>query len=157
MNVNLVPVLGALLLSIAPAVRAQSQTAGTIPNKPDYKLGQVWTTNQGINVTIIAVDEVRRVGRVVHVRLDNIPWQSCGNVHLTRTIEHLAVTEKMMVKSDLVFSKENVDLPPSSIEAYRKWQGQKKREIAKAPLPAVIQAQAYVQVPMICNLLPSQT
>jgi|SRR5215469_1369512 len=156
MKATFVSVL-ALLLATSPQLKAQSQPDGTIPKTIAYRLGQEWTMDQGVTVTILAIENVKKVGRVVHVRIDNIPWQSCGNFHLTRTVEHLALTEKMMLKSGLVFSKENVTLPQSSIEAYRKWQGQKKHEIAKAPLPAVIQAQGYFQSPMICNILPSQT
>lgn len=157
MMANFVPLLGALLLAASPGLKAQSKANGTIPKTKDYKLGQVWTMNQGITVTILTIEDVQKVGRVVHVRVENIPWQSCGDIHLTRTVEHIAVTEKMMAKSDLVLSKENVDLPQSSIEAYRKWQAQKKHEIAKAPLPTVIRAQGYVPGPMICNVVPSQT
>jgi hypothetical protein len=145
-----IPILASLSL------RAQSQPTGTMPKTPDFKLGQVWTMNQAVTVTILAIEEVHKIGKVVHVRVDNIPWQSCGDFHLTRTIEHIAVTEKMLVKSGLVLSKENTDLPPSSIEAYREWQGQKKHEIAKAPLPTLLQAQGF-EPPMICNILPSQT
>jgi hypothetical protein len=52
-------------------------------------------------------------------------------------------------------SKDAVDLPESSIDAYRKWQGQKKHEITKVPLQKAILED--VPGPMICNLLPSQT
>jgi hypothetical protein len=123
---------------------------------PGYKSGQVWVMDQGIAVTILAVEDVHKVGKVVHVRVDKIPFQSCGDVHLTRAIEHLAVTEKMMLKSGLLLSKENADLPESSIEAYRKWQAQKKPEIAKTPLQEAILTLGDVRGPMICNLVPSQ-
>ena len=122
-----------------------------------YKPGQVWAMDQGITVTILAIEDVHKVGKVVHVRVDKIPWQSCGDVHLTKAIEHLAVTEKMMLKSGLAMSKETVDLPESSVDAYRKWQGQKKHEIAKVPLQRAILEGGYVPAPMICNFLPSQT
>src|ERR1039458_7874508 len=104
----------------------------------DYKRGQVWTMSQGISVMILAIEDVHRVGKVVHVRVDKIPFQSCGDIHLTRAIEHLAVTEKMMLKSRLVLSKDNVELPESSIEAYRKWEEKKKHEITKVPLQKAI-------------------
>lgn len=157
MNINTVALIGALLLTTSPGLPAQNQPDSTIPKTTDYKLGQVWTMNEGITVTILAIEDVHKVGRVVHVRVDNIPWQSCGDIHLTRAIEHIAITEKVLVNSGLVLSKDNVALPDSSVEAYRKWQGKKKREIAKAPLPAIIRAQGYVPGPMICNVLPSQT
>jgi hypothetical protein len=64
--------------------------------------------------------------------------------------------EKMMLKSDLVLSKENVILPQSSIDAYRRWQAEKKHEIAKIPLPVVIQTQGFVSGPGICDPVISQ-
>src|SRR5215469_9910666 len=146
--------LGAVLLTGgALSVMAQDQVDKT----PSYKSGQVWIMDQGITVTILAIEDVHKVGRVVHVRVDKIPLQSCGEVHLTRAIEHLAVSEKMMLKSGLVLSKDNVDLPESSVEAYRKWQAQKKREIAKTPLQKAILTMGDAMGPMICNLVPAQT
>jgi hypothetical protein len=151
MKINFVPLVGVLLLAASvPRVTPQNKTA------VDYKAGQVWTMNQGITVTVLAVEDVHRVGKVVHVRVDNIPWQSCGGIHLTRAIEHLAVTEKMMIKSALILSKDNFDLPESSLEAYRKWKGQKKHEVTKVPLQKAILDEGYVP-PGICNFVPSQT
>lgn len=145
----------ATLVVTSLLLTAQSKPDHTIQKMPAFKLGQVWTVDQGITVTILAIDEDRKAGKVIHVRVDNIPWGTCGKFHLTRAIEHIAVTEKMLVSSGLVLSKENVDLPPSSIEAYRTWQAQKKREIAKTPLLRLIQAQS--PGPMICDFLPNQT
>lgn len=157
MKLNMVPLIGMLLFTGSlPSLTAQSQTDSSNPNVVVYKPGQVWTTDQGITVTILAIEDVHRIGKVVHVRVDKIPWQSCGNVNLTRAIEHLAITEKMMRKSGLVMSKDAVDLPESSIDAYRKWQGQKKHEIAKVQLQqAILEKATYPG--MICNFLPSQT
>ena len=146
-----------LLLASLSRITAQTQTNGSDQQSVGYKPGQVWTMNQGIIVTILAVDDVHGAGKVVHVRVDKIPWQSCGEVHLTRAIEHLAVTEKMMLKSDLVLSKESAELPESSIEEYRKWQGQKKHEITKVPLQKAVFGEAPALGPMICNFVPSQT
>jgi hypothetical protein len=63
----------------------------------------------------------------------------------------------MMQKSGLALLKDKVDLPESSMDAYRKWQGQKKHDVAKVPLQKAILSAAYVPGPMICNLVPSQT
>lgn len=155
---NAIFMTGALLLAASLALPAQSQSDGRNPRATDYKLGQVWTMKQGITVTILAIEDVPKVGRVVHVRVDKIPGQSCGDIHLTTTIEHIAVMEKMLVASGLTFSKENVDLQQSSIDAYRKWQGQKqkKREIAKIPLSDLIRMTPQSYGAMICNVLPSQ-
>ena len=57
-----------------------------------------------------------------------------------------------MLKSALVLTRDNADLPESSVEAYRKWQTQKKREIYKVPLQKAILG---ALPPMICNLVPS--
>jgi hypothetical protein len=84
-----------LLLASVPGATAQSQPDSS-PKTVEYKSGQVWTISQGITVKILAVEDVHRVGNVVYVRIDKIPLQSCGDIHLTRTIEHLALTEKMM-------------------------------------------------------------
>lgn len=157
MNLNTVSLTGVLLFTALPSLTAQGQTDSSNATMIVYKPGQVWAMDQDITVTILAIEDVHKVGKVVHVRVDKIPWQSCGDFHLTRAIEHLAVTEKMLLKSGLVMSKDTVDLPESSIDAYRKWQGQKKHEIAKVPLRKAILEEGYVPGPMICNLLPSQT
>jgi hypothetical protein len=155
MKMNLVLLAAVLLLAASvPKVAAQMDAAN--PKAVEYKPGRVWTMNQGITITILAVEDLHRVGKVIHVRLDKIRWQTCGDVHLTIAIEHLAVTEKMMLKSALVLTNENADLPESSVEAYRKWQTQKKHEIAKVPLQKAILDEGIVP-PMICNFVPSQT
>jgi len=123
----------------------------------EYRPGQVWITDQGITVTILAIEDARRVGKVVHVRIDKIPFQSCGDIHLTRAIEHLALTEKMVRKSRLVLSKDDVVLPESSIDAYRKWEEQKKHEVVKVPIQKAILTEGDELGPMICNFVPSET
>jgi hypothetical protein len=158
MKANYVSFSAVIFLAASLSLAGQTKPPdSTIQNPTAFKLGQVWTMGDGVVVTVLAIEDVRKFGRVVHVRLDNVPWQSCGDFHLKRTIEHIAVTEKMLANSGLALSKENADLPQSSIEAYRKWQGQKKHEIVKAPLPILIQAQGSAPGPMICNFVPSQT
>jgi len=73
---NAIFMTGALLLAASLALPAQSQSDGRNPRATDYKLGQVWTMKQGITVTILAIEDVPKVGRVVHVRVDKIPGQS---------------------------------------------------------------------------------
>jgi hypothetical protein len=158
MKPNAVALLGLLLLSTSlPRVTAQSQDEKANSKAPIYKAGQVWTMGRDITVTILATEDVHKIGKVVHVRVDKIPLQSCGEVHLTRAIEHLAVTEKMMLKSGLVLSKDNADLPESSVEAYRKWEEQKKHQVAEVPLQEAIFSHGEVLGPMICNVVPSET
>src|SRR5215469_12387478 len=149
MKLNTVMLMGLFLLSASfPMVTAQTQADNANSKTADYKAGQVWTMGRDITVTILAIEDVHKVGKVVHVRIDKISLQSCGNVHLTRTIDQLAVTEKMMLKSGLVLSKDNVDLPESSVEAYRKWEEQKKHQVAKVPLQEAIMSQGDVLGPM---------
>ena len=114
---NKMALLVVLLLASFPTGMAQSRTENSNLNSVEYMAGQLWTTGQGITVTVLAIEDVHRVGKVVHVRIDKIPYQSCGDIHLTRAIEHIALTEKMMQKSELVLSKDNIDLPESSIDA----------------------------------------
>jgi hypothetical protein len=106
-----------LLQASLPRTAAQDRPDNPNSKTMEYKSGQVWKTSRGVTVTILAVEDVRRTGKVVHVRVDNIPLQSCGDVHLTRAIAHLAFTEKMMRKSQLDLSKNDADLPESSIDA----------------------------------------
>jgi len=122
-----------LVLASLPKAMAQSQQDNSNPKTVEYQPGQLWVTDQGITVTILAIQDVHKGGRVVHVRVDKIPFQSCGDVHLTRTIEHLALTDKVLRKSGLALSKDKVALPESSIDAYRRWEEQKKQEIIKVP------------------------
>src|SRR5579863_2314093 len=111
-------IFGCLLLAGIPISIAQNPSGDSTLKTVGYRLGQVWIADQGIIVTILAVDDVYRVGKVVHIRVDKVPFQDCGNIHLTRAIEHLAVTEKVMQKSGLVLSQENAVLPESSLAAY---------------------------------------
>ena len=146
-----------LLLAGVPRAIAQSPQDNSDAKTADYQPGQVWATVQGVTITILALEDVRKVGRIVHVRVDKIPVQSCGDVHLTRAIDHLAITENVLRKSELAFSKDNVDLPASSIDAYRKWEEKKKREIIKVPIQKAILTEGNLPGPMICNLVPRQT
>jgi hypothetical protein len=98
---NNMVVFGVLLLASVPAAMAQSRTDSSNLSSVEYRAGQLWTTGQGITVTVLAIEDVHRVGKIVHVRIENIPYQSCGDIHLTRAIEHIALTENMMRKSDL--------------------------------------------------------
>ena len=155
MNASLV-VLTAVLVAANVGLRAQSQPNGVVQNTTVYRLGQVWTMEQGITVTVLGIQDLPKIGRVVHVRVGDIPWQSCGDIHLTRAIEHVAVAEKMMLLSGLTLSEENVALPESSIEVLRQWQGlkPKKRPMWEATLPELIRAQGYVPGAISCDTFP---
>jgi hypothetical protein len=142
-----------LVLASVPETIDQTQQDNSKPKAVEYGPGQLWVMDRGITVTILTVEDVQKVGKVVHVRVDKIPSGTCGDVHLAGAIEHLAITEQMMLKSDLVLSK-NVDLPESSIEAYRKWEGEKKQEVATVPLQKAISGGGERA---ICNLVPRRT
>jgi hypothetical protein len=149
-----------LSLSIVPMSGAQ-RDAGTPADSNsktiEYKPGQVWKTGFGPIVTVLKVEALPKVGRVVHVRVDNVPVQNCGGFHLTRTIEHMALAEKVMRKGSTALIKDNVDLPDSFFEAYRKWEKQKKREVIKEPMQEAVHRSSEPFGPIICNFLPSQT
>ena len=75
---------------------------------------------------------------------------------MSKAIDHLALTAKMMRKSVSDLLRENVDLPDSYFEGYREWQKQKKPEIMKnATIEDVVKRN--VDVPLICNFLPGKT
>ena len=69
---NNMVVLGILLLASVPTAMAQSRTDNSNLNSAEYRAGQLWTTGQGITVTVLAIEDVHRVGKVVHVRIDKI-------------------------------------------------------------------------------------
>jgi uridine phosphorylase len=149
-----------LLLSIISAADAQEKAAqptNSQPQRVEFKPGQVWRTVLGATVTILAVEELRKVGKVVHIRVDNIPVGSCGGVHLSTTIPHIALTEKMMQKGAYALEKDYVDLPDSYLDEYRKWETKKKHEVLKELLKTEIEmASLSGSGIMICNFLPSQ-
>ena len=143
-----------LLLSAAPSAGSQHDEGR--PNEAssravEYKPGQVWKTDLGATVTVLKVEDVHKVGKVVHVRIDNILLQSCGDVHLTTGIDHIALTETMMRKNALDLMKSNVDLPNSYFEAYTKWEKQKKHQILKVPLQEAIRSVVTLPGPMNCD------
>ncbi len=154
---NKIALSAVLLLASFSTGMAQSRTENSNLNSVEYKTGQLWTTGQGITVTVLAIEDVHRVGKVVHVRIDKIPYQSCGDIHLTRAIDHIALTEKMMRQSELVLSKDNIELPESSIDAYRTWEEQKKHQVLKVSIQKAILTEGDAMGPMICNFVPSQT
>ena len=149
------------LLTIFPAAGAQEQNtppADAPQHIDEYKPGQVWSTDLGAMITVLSVEDVHKLGKVVHVRVDNIPLSSCGELHLTTAIPHLALNEKTMQKSAKNLLKHNVDLPESYFDEYKRWEANKKHEVLKAPLrQEIYKASLSGSGVMICNFLPSQT
>jgi len=142
-------------LAIAQDIPVVQPKAGPIP----YKRGQVWKYTgrwevPDSTITILEVESRPKGGTIVHIRVDGLPGQSCGSVHLKNSIEHLAVTEKTLRKSTTDMVKENVDLPDDYFAAYREWQQQKKPRVLKEPLAELVRAQ-NVPGALICNWQPA--
>jgi hypothetical protein len=149
----------ALLFSFIPAAipqQASGQSKDAGPKAVEYKAGQVWETDLRTLATILKVEDIPKIGRVIHIRVERVPVQSCGGFHLTTTIEHIALTEKMMRKSATDLVKENVDVPDSYFESYKQWERQKKHQVLKEPLSDIIASIGSQPGPMICNFLPAE-
>jgi hypothetical protein len=153
MTMQAARVLVVFLVSLVPMAWTQQGSGQPI----EYKAGQVWETDLHTLATILKVEDIPKVGPVIHVRVDKIPVQSCGGLHLTTTIDHIALTEKMMRESATDLVQEIVDIPDSYFESYKRWQKHKKHQILKKPLSGVIESVSSQPGPMICNWLPSRT
>jgi len=130
-----------LLLACLPT-QAQQIPVASKSEPIDYKAGQVWGYKtapgaEGSTLVILKIESVGKKGSLIHVRIENIPGSSCGSVHLTDTIEDLAVTEKMLRKSTTELLKENVELPDSYFGAYREWKKHRPK-IVERPLQEVV-------------------
>jgi|GEM_PF-3360033 len=145
------------LIPIASAQQNASQAKEFQSKIVEYKPGQVWETGSGPTVTVLKVEELPKFGKVVHVRVDNVPNGSCGAVQLTKSINHLALTDKMMRRSEIYFVKEDSNLPESYFDAYREWEKQKKHKVLEVPIQKAILSASTLPGPMICNFLPGQT
>ena len=159
--ISRIAVLVLPLLTIFQAAGAQEQNtplASSPQHIDEFKPGQVWSTDLGATITVLSVEEVHKLGKVVHVRVDNIPLSSCGEIHLTTAIPHIALNEKTMRKSAQNLLKDSVDLPESYFDEYKRWEANKKHEVLKAPLrQEIYKASLSGSGVMICNFLPSQT
>lgn len=156
-NLIVVLVFGLFFSVVSTATAQQKGGQPNNSNAVEYQPGQVWNTDQGANVTILLVETDRKGDKVVHVRIDNVPVQSCGGFHLTTTIEHMALSEKMIRKSVIKLTKNNVGLPDAYFDAYRKWEKQKKHDLTKVPLQEAILSVSNLPGPMICNFRPNET
>src|SRR5258708_888931 len=135
-----------------------AQSAPPQPVPVEYKTWQSWrnANSNGPIITVLKVEDLPKIGRVIHVRVDDIPVPGCAGIHLTNSIDHIAVTEKMMRKSVHDLLRLDTDLPDSYFEGYREWQKQKKPQIMKdKTISDVIRMKA--DAPLICNFLPSKT
>lgn len=133
---------------------AQSST-GSAPI--EYKAGQVWRVTGGDEIiTVLKVEDLPKLGHVIHVRVSNIHVPACTGLHLTRDIDHIATNEKMLRKSTSTLMRENEQLPDSYLDGYRLWQAQSKPKVVKdTPISDIIRKTG--DYPLICNFLPAET
>lgn len=120
----------------------------------EYKAGQVWSSVDGETITVLKVDDVHRIGRVIHIRVDSVPVPACQGIHLTRSIDHIALTEKMMRKSSAALIEETIELPDAYFDAYRAWHKRKNPIILKDQTVAD-EIRRTFEMPLICNFLPA--
>jgi hypothetical protein len=74
MTAKRVPLSMTILLTASLSLMAQNQPGKINPaNVSDFELGQVWTMQEGMTVTILAIEDVHKAGKIVHVRVDGIP------------------------------------------------------------------------------------
>ena len=148
-----IPLFLAFVVALATA-----QAPAAKPTLAPFSAGQMWRygTGGGPTITVLKVEELPKVGRVIHVRVDNIPVPGCAGIHLTNSIDHIALTEKMMRKSVNDLLRENTELPDSYFEGYREWQNQKKPQIVKDRTIAD-EVRRKADLPLICNFLPANT
>lgn len=153
MNVWMIRNLAApTVLAVLAVAAAQVNAQGPV----EYKAGQVWQLAGGeVVVTVLKVDDLHRVGRVVHVRIDKVPVPACQGLHLTSAIDHVALTEKMMRKSSLRLLNEKAELPDAYFDAYREWQKQKKPYVRKDQTVWDVIRTTPPMAP-ICNFLPAE-
>jgi hypothetical protein len=145
-------VLTSVILALGMSQAGAQQSSSTA--FPEYKPGQVWTYKtapgaENSRVVILRVESAGKKGRVVHVRIENMPVPSCGGFHLTTAIEHLAVSEKALRKSTVELVKDQSELPDSYFDAYKEWEKDRHKEVTTRPLAEAAPPQAGG--PMICN------
>ena len=148
-----------VLVTVAlAAALATAQAPAAQPALSQYKAGQSWryATGNGPTITVLKVEDLPKIGRVIHVRVDDILVPGCAGIHLTNSIDHIALTEKMMRKSVSDLLREKANLPDSYFEGYREWQKQKKPQIVKDMTIADV-VRRNSDLPLICNFLPAKT
>ena len=105
---------------------------------------------------MLEVEDIRNLGPVVHVRIDRVPATGCQGLRFTTSLEHIAITEKMLRKSQIRLLRENEEIPETYLGAYRDWQKQKKHRVLKdQTIDDVIRTSP--QPGAICDVLPATT
>jgi hypothetical protein len=140
-----------LVLCMSQAGAQQSPAPLTVP---DYKAGQVWTYKtapgaEDSRIVILRLEPAGKKGRIIHVRVENLPLPSCGGFHLTTAIEHLAISEEALRHSTIQLENVRAELPDSYFDAYSRWAKDRHKEVTNKPI-------AELTLPptaglMICN------
>jgi len=113
-----------LLCFLCPRMRGETKQAGAFPGPGAhrYKAGQIWRSKaangyKGVTVLIL---EAELKGDLVHIRLNDVPVP-CGKIHVTTSIEHLAVSEKSLRQITTTLAFDNVTIPDSYFKDLRSW------------------------------------
>ena len=136
-----------VVLMLAFGVAAAGAQQGSTQAAPaEYKIGQVWDYKtphgaEGSRIIILAVQSQGNKGKLVHIRIENIPVPDCGGLRLTTAIEHLAVLDKFLRKSTTDLVNDQTELPDRYLDAYREWQNDRHKHIVKRPLAEVALAE----------------
>jgi hypothetical protein len=68
----------------------------------------------------VLILEVELKGDLVHIRVNDVPVP-CGKLHVTTSIEHLAMGEKLLRQSTTKLAFDNVTIPNAYFDALRLW------------------------------------
>jgi hypothetical protein len=120
-------------------VRGQQISTAAAPT-PAYQVGQVWKyktapKGEGSTILILKVESTGKKGNLIHIRVDNIPVP-CGNLHITTSWEHVAITERALRESTTQLIYKNVgDLPDSYLRGWHEsYPGTVDRPLSKLVL-----------------------
>jgi len=143
-------------LVLAPSLGLAQSSAASAPI--EYKAGQVWRVADGDElITILKVEDLPKLGHVIHLRVSNIPVPLCPGMHLTRNIDHIAMNEKMMRKSAGKLVLENTEVADSYFDGYRLWLAEKKPKVEKNETVMDVIRKTSTGLPVICNFVPAET
>lgn len=149
--------IGNLAALMAVTLLALVAVAQNNASPVEYKAGQVWQLAGGDElITVLKVEDLHKIGRVVHVRVDRVPVPACQGLRLTTSIDHIALSEKMMRKSALRLVQENAPLPDAYFDVYREWEKLKKPYVRKDQTVWDV-IRTTPQIGPICGFLPAET
>jgi hypothetical protein len=90
--------------------------------QPTFQPGQIWKYKtapgeEGATLLILRIEIKEKKGNVVHVRVDNVPVP-CGNLNITTTYEHVAVSERALRQSTIELITNVGELPQSYLKGW---------------------------------------